>query len=53
MPLWCVLASKPEYMESEYVLQTPLSLIDQVLNPILIQTGVIPVALVVLVLFCA
>jgi hypothetical protein len=46
----CDLASKPEHLESDYVLQTPLSLMNQVIKPILMQTGVLPVTLV---LFCA
>ncbi len=46
----CDLAPKPEHLESDYVLQTPLSLMNQVIKPILMQTGVLPVTLV---LFCA
>ncbi len=46
----CDLASKPEHLESDNVLQTPLSLMNQVKKPILMQTGVLPVTLV---LFCA
>jgi hypothetical protein len=46
----CDLASKPEHLESDYILQTPLSLMNQVIKPILMQTGVLPVTLV---LFCA